>query len=85
LSLTAQVKAIERSSGKVLLDRKVVGFTVINVGSDLASSERQKFALVGWRPGEKISRPCWWMELVTDRGYSRSAENDFALNEIFGY
>jgi len=41
LSLTAQVKAVERTSGKVLLDRKVVGFTLINVGSDLTSSERQ--------------------------------------------
>src|SRR5262249_34840875 len=41
LGLTAQVKAVERSSGKVLLDRKVTGFTLIVVGSDLTSSERQ--------------------------------------------
>ena len=46
LSLTAQVKAVERSSGKVLLERKVVGFTLINVGSDLTSSERQGMPLL---------------------------------------
>jgi hypothetical protein len=46
LSLTAQVKAIERSSGKVLLDKKVTGFTLINVGADLSSSERQGLPLL---------------------------------------
>lgn len=46
LSLIAQVKAVERSSGKVLLDRKVTGFTMIVVGSDLTSSERQGMPLL---------------------------------------
>ena len=46
LSLTAQVKAIERTSGKVLLDKKVTGFTLINVGADLSSSERQGLPLL---------------------------------------
>jgi hypothetical protein len=46
LTLTAQVKAIERSSGKVLMDRKVTGFTLINVGADLSSSERQGLPLL---------------------------------------
>ena len=46
LSLTAQVKAVERNSGKVLLDKKVTGFTLINVGADLSNSERQGLPLL---------------------------------------
>ncbi len=41
LSLTAQVTARERSTGRVLLDQPVTGFTLIRVGSDLTSAERQ--------------------------------------------
>jgi len=46
LTLTAQVTARERSTGKVLLDRPVTGYTLIRVGSDLTSSERQALPLL---------------------------------------
>ena len=42
LSLTAQVTARERGSGKILLaDHPVTGYAVIRVGSDITSTERQ--------------------------------------------
>lgn len=46
LSLTAQVTARERSSGKVLLDQAVNGYTLIRVGSDLTSAEQQAMPLL---------------------------------------
>jgi hypothetical protein len=46
LSLTAQVTAREKSTGKVLLDQRVTGFTLIRVGRDLTSSERQALPLL---------------------------------------
>jgi hypothetical protein len=41
LEIRALVKALDRSSGKVLLDRTVTGYTLIRVTSDLTSTERQ--------------------------------------------
>jgi hypothetical protein len=46
LSLTAQVTARDRSSGKVILNQPVTGYTLIRVGSDLTSSERQAIPLL---------------------------------------
>ncbi|HVV73822.1 MAG TPA: LptE family protein [Verrucomicrobiae bacterium] len=46
LTLTAQVTARERSTGKLLLDQPVSGYTLIRVGSDLTSSERQAMPLL---------------------------------------
>jgi len=46
LALTAHVAAHERSTGKVLLDQQVSGYTLIRVGSDLTSSERQALPLL---------------------------------------
>ncbi len=46
LSLTAQVTARERGTGKVLLEQPVSGSTLIRVGADLASSERQALPLL---------------------------------------
>jgi hypothetical protein len=46
LALTAHIKAVERASGKVLLDREVRGRTTIRAGSDLASAERQAIPLL---------------------------------------
>ncbi len=46
LGLTAHVTARERSTGKVLLDQQVTGFTLIRVGSDLTSAERQALPLL---------------------------------------
>ncbi|MGH7970469.1 MAG: LptE family protein [Limisphaerales bacterium] len=46
LTLTAQVTARELSTGKVLLDQQVSGYTLIRVGSDLTSAERQAMPLL---------------------------------------
>jgi len=46
LSLTVQVTARERSTGKILFDQPVTGYTIIRVGSDLTSSERQALPLL---------------------------------------
>lgn len=46
LSLTAEVTARERSTGKILLERPVTGFTLIRVGADLSSAERQAMPLL---------------------------------------
>ena len=46
LYMTAEVTAIERNSGKVILSRPVTGRTSIRVGSDMASAERQAIPLM---------------------------------------
>ncbi len=46
LSLTAQVTARDRTSGKIILDQPVTGYTLIRVGSDLTSTERQSLPLL---------------------------------------
>lgn len=46
LVLTAQVTARERSTGRVILDQPVSGSTLIRVGPDLSSAERQAMPLL---------------------------------------
>jgi hypothetical protein len=46
ITMTAQVTARERSTGKVLLDQRVTGYTIIRVGTDLVNSERQALPLL---------------------------------------
>jgi len=46
LNLTARVVARDRGSGKVVLDREVTGHSLMRVGSDLPSAERQTMPLV---------------------------------------
>jgi hypothetical protein len=46
LTLTAQVTARERNTGKIILDAPVTGYTIIRVGSDLTSTERQAAPLL---------------------------------------
>lgn len=46
LALTARIQVTERSTGRVLVDREVSGRTVIRVGADLASAERQAVPLL---------------------------------------
>ena len=45
VSITAQVTARERGSGKVILDRAVAGRTTLRVGQNLTSAERQAVPL----------------------------------------
>jgi len=46
VSLTAQVTARERSTGRVLLNQPVSGYTLVRVGTDLTSAERQALPLM---------------------------------------
>jgi hypothetical protein len=46
LILTAHVVAREQASGKQLLDQTVSGYTLIRVGNDLPSAERQALPLL---------------------------------------
>ncbi len=46
LTLTAQVTARERSTGRVLLDQAVNGYTLMRVGNDITSAERQAWPLL---------------------------------------
>lgn len=41
LSITVQVRAVDRVTGRVLLDRSLTGYTLMRVGNDMTSSERQ--------------------------------------------
>lgn len=44
--VVAKVTAIERASGKTVLDREVIGRTTLRTGVDLASAERQAIPLL---------------------------------------
>ena len=44
--LAARVTAVERTSGKTLLQREVLGRTTLRAGADLASAERQAVTLL---------------------------------------
>jgi hypothetical protein len=46
VGIVAHVVARDRNTGKVLLDKNVSGYTLINVGTDLADSERQSLPLL---------------------------------------
>ena len=46
VDLTAHVTARDRVTGKVLLDKKVVGYTLVQVGTDLTEAERQSLPLL---------------------------------------
>lgn len=46
VSLTARITARERASGQVVLDQTVTGHTMLRVGADLASAERQALPLL---------------------------------------
>jgi len=44
--LTVKITALDRASGKTLLDRAVTGRTTVRVGSDLPSAERQALPIL---------------------------------------
>ncbi len=46
ITLVAKVSAIDRSTGKTVLDREVRGRTLVRTGADLASAERQAVPLL---------------------------------------
>jgi hypothetical protein len=46
LRLTAQLTAVDRISGRVLVERRLTGRTSIRLGNDLASAERQALPIL---------------------------------------
>lgn len=63
ISLSAHVKVIERGSGRTVLDQTVKGGTMLRVGSDLVSSERQATPLLAKDLAQKIT------DLLVDGGW----------------
>jgi len=55
LSLAAKVKATERSTGKVILDEELSGFTIMSVNNDIVSSERQALPLLAGELAKTIT------------------------------
>lgn len=60
LNITAHVVVREHASGKVLLDKDVTGYTLVTVGSDLASAERQATPVLAQDLAQNIA------ELITE-------------------
>jgi len=60
VSITVHVTVRDRASGKVVLDRDVKGHTLVNVGQDFASSERQAQPLLAADLAQNIT------ELLTE-------------------
>jgi len=60
VEITAHVTARDRSTGKVLLDKNVNGFTLVHVGADLASAERQSLPLLAQDLAQNV------VELLTE-------------------
>jgi len=60
VNITAHVVVRERTSTKVLLDKDVSGYTLVTVGSDLASAERQATPLLAGDLAQNIA------ELITE-------------------
>jgi len=46
VSLTAHVTARERGSGKVILDKNVIGSAIIRIGTDMTDAERQALPIL---------------------------------------
>ncbi|EEF62840.1 LptE family protein [Pedosphaera parvula] len=46
IRMTAQVTARERSTGRIIFDKPVVGRTTLRVGNDLTSAERQAIPMM---------------------------------------
>jgi hypothetical protein len=55
VSVTAQVTARDTISGKTILDQETTGYTLVRVGTDLTSSERQAAPLLADDLAEKIT------------------------------
>ena len=55
VNMVVHVIARERSTNKILLNKDVTAFTLVNVGSDLASSERQATPLLAQDLAGKVA------------------------------
>jgi Lipopolysaccharide-assembly len=56
VAMTAHVIIRERATGKVLLNKDVKGYTLVHVGSDLASAERQAMPLLAEDFARKLTQ-----------------------------
>lgn len=56
VGMSAHVVIRERSTGKVLLDKDVKGYTLVHVGSDLADAERQAMPLLAEDFARKVTQ-----------------------------
>jgi hypothetical protein len=56
VAMVAHVVVRERATGKVLLDKNVKGYTLVHVGSDLHSSERQAMPLLAEDFARKVTQ-----------------------------
>ena len=55
LMMTAHVTARDRATGKILLDKTMIGDTTVRVGSDLPSAERQARPLMATDLAQQIT------------------------------
>jgi Lipopolysaccharide-assembly len=55
VNITAHVTVRDRATDKILLEKDVTGYTLVNVGTDLASSERQATPLLAEDLAQNIS------------------------------
>lgn len=55
VSMTAQVTAREAGTGRILFDRPLTGSTLVRVGSDLTSAERQALPLLAEDLARKVT------------------------------
>ena len=60
VNLVAHVVVRDRATGRVLLDKDVTGYTLVTVGTDLASAERQASPLLAEDLARNIT------ELITE-------------------
>lgn len=60
VGVIAHVTAREQATGKLLLDKDMTGFTLVHIGSNLASAERQSLPLLA----EDLARNT--VELITE-------------------
>jgi hypothetical protein len=56
VSMAAHVIIRERATGKVLLDKKMKGFTLVHVGSDLHQAERQAQPLLAADFAQRVTQ-----------------------------
>ena len=55
VAIIAHVKARQSSTGKLLMDKDVTGYTLVHVGTDLASAERQALPLLAEDLAQKVT------------------------------
>lgn len=56
IAMIAHVVVRERATGKLLLDKNVTGYTLVHVGSDLHSAERQAMPLLADDFARKVTQ-----------------------------